>query len=439
MNIKQLKYSLVAFTLASSFNSQSAQVFVTDLVVQGSACLGFDCVNGESFGFDTLRLKENNLRIHFQDTSSSGSFPSRDWRIVINDTTNGGSNFFAIEDSDAGTYPFRVMAGAGNNALYVDAQGDVGLNTSNPVVELHISDGDTPTMRLEQSGASGWTPQTWDIAGNETNFFIRDVTNGSKLPFKIRPSAPDNSIYVNTNGDIGLGTSSPSAALDIENGDLEIKDGQLRIGGISGQKVLATGVETLMSVTSKPGKHALMQINTTDSNYVSQLHFSHANQDNWILSSRSNVDGLVSDRMGLFNSNVQEVFTVHQNGALNIGQVAPNLRDDTNPISVGNGAYLSTGGVWTNASSRSLKEHISALDTNAAIAALSSLAPVTYNYLNSPEEQYVGFIAEDVPTLVATKDRKSLSPMDIVAVLTKVVQEQQKQIEALNKLNNKSK
>ena len=437
MNIKQLKHSLVAFALASSFNSQSAQVFVTDIVVQGSACIGFDCVNGENFGADTIRLKENNLRIHFNDTSNSGSFPTRDWRIVINDSTNGGSNYFGIEDSDAGTYPFRVMAGAGNNALYIDAQGDVGLNTSNPVVELHIADGDTPTVRLEQTGSSGFTPQTWDIAGNETNFFIRDVTNGSELPFKIRPGADDNSLYIDSDGDIGLGTSSPSAALDLENGDLEIKDGQLRIGGASAQKASASGIETLLSITSKSGEHSLMQINTTDSNYVSQLHFSHANQDKWILSSRSNVDGLTSDRIGFFNSNIEEVFTLHQNGALNLGQTAP--RDDTKPISVGNGAYLSTGGVWTNASSRSLKEHISALDLNAAISTLSSLAPVTYNYLNSPEEQYVGFIAEDVPTLVASNDRKSLSPMDIVAVLTKVVQEQQKQIEKLNKLTNKPK
>jgi TolA-binding protein len=37
--------------------------------------------------------------------------------------------------------------------------------------------------------------------------------------------------------------------------------------------------------------------------------------------------------------------------------------------------------------------------------------------------------ARDVPDLVATKDRKGLSPMDIVAVLTKVVQEKSKVIE----------
>jgi len=37
----------------------------------------------------------------------------------------------------------------------------------------------------------------------------------------------------------------------------------------------------------------------------------------------------------------------------------------------------------------------------------------------------------DVPDLIATKDKKGLSPMDIVAVLTKVVQEQQKTISTL--------
>ena len=46
------------------------------------------------------------------------------------------------------------------------------------------------------------------------------------------------------------------------------------------------------------------------------------------------------------------------------------------------------------------------------------------------DEAHVGFIAEDVPDLVATGDRKGLSAMDIVAVLTKVVQQQQKELSA---------
>jgi hypothetical protein len=58
---------------------------------------------------------------------------------------------------------------------------------------------------------------------------------------------------------------------------------------------------------------------------------------------------------------------------------------------------------------------------------------VTFSYKVSPEENHVGFVAEDVPDLVATQDRKGLSPMDIVAVLTKVVQEQQKTMQEQQK------
>ena len=87
---------------------QADQVITDDLIVSGSECVGVDCVNGEAFSSDTLRLKENNLRIHFQDTSSTGSFPSADWRIVINDQTNGGKEYFAIEQADTLRQYFNI-------------------------------------------------------------------------------------------------------------------------------------------------------------------------------------------------------------------------------------------------------------------------------------------------------------------------------------------
>jgi len=59
--------------------------------------------------------------------------------------------------------------------------------------------------------------------------------------------------------------------------------------------------------------------------------------------------------------------------------------------------------------------------------------PVQFNYEIDREDDYLGFIAEDVPALVASKNRKGLSSMDIVAVLTKVVKAQQKKIEELEK------
>ena len=66
------------------------------------------------------------------------------------------------------------------------------------------------------------------------------------------------------------------------------------------------------------------------------------------------------------------------------------------------------------------------------VETLKKLYPVRFNYKASPQEESIGFIAEDVPDLVATKNRKSIGPMDVIAVLTKVIQEQQKSIEELS-------
>lgn len=190
--------------------------FNDNVIVIGSLCVGFDCVSSESFGFDTIRLKENNLRIHFDDTSSSSSFPRNDWRLTANDSANGGLSRFTIEDATANRNVFTIEAAARSNSLYVDSSGRVGIGTSNPLVEAHVADGDSPALRLEQNGSSGFTPQTWDIAGNESNFFVRDLTNGSRLPFRIRPGAPTSSIDIASDGDVGIGTSSPSEALHIQ-------------------------------------------------------------------------------------------------------------------------------------------------------------------------------------------------------------------------------
>ncbi len=216
--MRKLRLLAGAAVLAvSAASAASADIIQNDdVIIFFSLCVGNDCVNGESFGFDTLRLKENNLRIHFNDTSSSASFPTNDWRIIANDSSNGGSNYLAFEDSDAGTQPFRVDAGAGNNALRVESGGNVGIGTSNPAVNAHVVDGNSPTLRLEQDGSSGFTPQTWDLAGNEANFFIRDVTNGSQLPLRIQPGSTNgNSIYITSGGRTVLGgTGTRSGAND---------------------------------------------------------------------------------------------------------------------------------------------------------------------------------------------------------------------------------
>lgn len=203
----------------------------TDGVIRPSACVGNDCPDSPSFGFDTIRLQENNLRMHFDDTSSTASFPANDWRLVANDTSNGGRNYFAIEDSTSGRLVAQFEAGAPANALVLENDGDLGLGTLNPVVELHIVDGDTPTMRLDQDGSSGFGTQIWDIAGNETNFFVRDISNGSQLVFRLQPGAQDASLIVDNEGQVGVG--SPNGASLEADATLHV-----RSRGIAGQPVM---------------------------------------------------------------------------------------------------------------------------------------------------------------------------------------------------------
>jgi Chaperone of endosialidase len=374
--VPDIKEPEISHAQQDGISGAKDQVINDDLIVTFSACIGNDCVNGESFGFDTLRLKENNLRIRAYDTSTSASFPSRDWQITFNDSSNGGANKFSIDDIDGGRTPFTLEAGAPSHSLYVDDGGRLGLGTSTPVVDVHVVSGNTPTLRLEQNGSSGFTPQTWDVAGNEANFFIRDATNGSKLPFKIKPSTPTNTLFLDADGSIGQGTQSPSYSFH-----------QLTNSSTNAQFVAerTSGATTILAGTASLG-------------FV----------------------GTLSNHSLRFSANDSFVMDLNPPGA-------------TNDLEMANGARCTSAGVWTNASSRELKENIATLNADDAINALAGLEPVTYNYKRLKEEKYVGFIAEDVPELVAVNDRKGLAPMDIVAVLTKVAQEQQITIKEMKK------
>jgi len=399
-----IKTSAISLAILASANASADIQHLDDVIISFSLCVGNDCVNGESFGFDTLRLKENNTRFHFDDTSSSASFPRNDWRIVANDSSNGGGSYLAIEDSTAGRQTFRVDAGAPANALRVDAQGDIGIGTASPVVNLHVVEGNTPTLRLEQDGTSGFSAQTWDVAGNETNFFVRDASNGSTLPFRIFPGASSNALTIAADDNIAFGTtSSPTHASH----------------------------NTKVNIQGESGSHNSIVFNSSGSNKVSSLIYSKQDVPQWYMSSRNEADsaGRDFDRLAFYDNSIGETFTLFQGGKIGFGV---STVDAANDIEHSNGAFLTTGGVWTNNSSRAHKNDIVDISNDVALKALSALNPVTYSYKSQPDETYAGFIAEDVPEIVATNDRKGLAAMDIVAVLTKVVKEQNKTIQSLN-------
>lgn len=340
------------------------QQILDDLIVRGSMAVGHDVATNESFGFDTLRLKENNLRIHFQDTSSSSAFPTRDWRLVANDTNNGGRNYFGIEDADAGQMIFRVEAGAPESSLHIDSSGNVGFGTSNPVTRMHAAEGDSPTLRLEQSGASGWTPQTWDVAGNETNFFVRDATNESSLPFRIRPDAAANSLYIQADGNLGIGTTSPNQSLSISSSSAQLL-------------VEATGAERAreMLQLQRPG----------DSRVAFQSDFSVLGQ---LGTTQSYTSGANAGLMISADADGAPEFLLHDSGRLIAG--------NSNQMVVDEYGNMAISGRLSVGSSRSIKEAFAQANPGAMLRAIQSLPIYTWNYVhNSDETVHIGPTAED--------------------------------------------
>lgn len=345
-----------------------------DQIVQGSLCVGLDCVNNESFGFDTIRLKENNTRIKFEDTSAGVGFPTNDWQLTANDSASGGADRFSIEDVTGAKVPFTLTAGAPNNSVFVDGTGRVGLRTATPLKDLHMETGDTPAWRLEQTAAGGFTAQTWDVAGNEANFFVRDVTGGNRLPLRIRPGAPTSSLDIAPSGNVGIGVAAPLQPVHLRRTD---GTAQLLVEEASSTTAARTVASFVNNGDVKLSFGSTAAPLTTWETIAGQGGF------------RVSVAGAATPQM-----------TLATNGNLNIT------------------------GTLTQGSSVTLKQNIVPVNGEALLQAIAKLPIYTWNYLTSPSsERHLGPTAEDFHRMFALGNNpKALAPGDLAGVALAAIQ-----------------
>lgn len=396
--MKRAKYKillpLVLLLTVSGVNAD--QVLQDDSIVVGSQCIGLDCANGENFGFDTLRFKENNVRLKFIDTSSTSSFPGRDWQITINDSINGGANYFAIEDVDGSKVPFKINADAPNNTLNMSSQGNIGFGTANPLVNLHTTDGNSPTLRLEQDGSSGFTSQTWDVGGNESNFFVRDTTHGGNIPFRIEPNTPFHAFHLKKNGALGLGTGTPDMALDINNASIPAIRVSHLTKGDGGWELYMGGDE-----------FAISQSNNGVFRYKSPFKIKPSAVENSLV---------------LYSSKVSIGTRLEVAGDLDV-----------------TGNIISLGSVF-NASDRNLKENIKRVKDDEILNKVDSLNISFWNYKTEDKTiRHIGPMAQDFYKIFKVGvDNKHISTLDAAAVaiasvkaLHHKLQEKDKEISSL--------
>ena len=357
------------------------QVIPDDLIVQGSECVGLDCVNNENFGFDTIRLKENNTRIHFDDTSTSAGFPANDWRIIANDSASGGSSKFSIEDSTGAKTPFTITAGASTNSIFVDSSGRVGLRTSTPVLDLHINTSNTPALRMEQNNSGGFTAQTWDIGANEANWFVRDVTGGSKLSFRIRPGAPTSSIDISADGDVGVGTGSPST--------------KLHVSGSNGS--------TKVLVQESSG--------TTASRELLEIR---------------NAGGVI-----FALSDTTTAGTRWTQGTSGTTFLWDDQGDAPVEMTLTTAGNLATTGTITPGSSRTVKQAFTPVDANEMLSKVVNLPITSWAYKADPNVRHIGPMAEDFYSSFAVgNDDKGISVTDSAGVAFAAIQGLNQQLAA---------
>jgi hypothetical protein len=203
-------------------------------------------------------------------------------------------------------------------------------------------------------------------------------------------SSPPDSLVVDTTGNVGVGTATPGAKLDV-------------LGDI---RTTFTGVNNIGLV-----ELLKMSVDNTNTDKFSDAGFAMENKRanfSWAFRTLESTGGFAASKQGTGAKEfeVRNPTTVAANVSLYLANGARNVN-----------------GQWLNASSRSYKENINELSSEDAMKALKGLKSVTYEFKRDEDNtQRVGFIAEDVPALLATKDRKTVDSLQIISVLTKAVQ-----------------
>jgi hypothetical protein len=251
-------------------------------------------------------------------------------------------------------------------------------DNENPDREIDIQDSSTVLIRFDDTGVA---ISTWDIGipSESHRFIIKDVLN-DVTPFVVKENAENNTLVID-GAVAGIGTTNPE---DV-------------VGGTSRSSLFIEANINPSLILNQAGSSART----------------------WMIFPSALDGGLLFGDAETNNYSM----VIEDNGNVGIGTSSADYKLEVNGT-----IHASSIEV---ASSRECKENIESLNAREAEAILHGLDPVGFNYKEEPQKRRLGFIAEDVPDLVATKDRKGVTSMDIVAVLTSVVKQQQKTMSEL--------
>ena len=405
------------------------------------------------------------------------------------DHTNG--NGAQIEHSslnkDDGTNPHDTKIEDVSEGIVKIKDGNVGIGTTTPKSLLEIRKDVTgelgPVLTLQNGFGSGGAGAAidfngYDVKENDPSARIQSLDDNnasSHVVFYTKKSGPptnklEERLRIQSDGNVGIGTSSPNFQLDVQgiinttepyykNGEpWKITDDDINDEGISGNRIKDNSIsENKLTFDISPGETFWEQTSNNNISYSSgdvgigtstpkaKLHiyerdtggqgeggsikfFDKEAEFKYEVSYDGGSDG----KFAFTNTGIPEGETRFQ--SLATGLTLLNIKNNGEVHGEFHGEFH---GKQVESSSRELKENITDFSTQEAIEAFANLKPVKFNYREDKQKKLkAGFIAEDVPELVASADRKGVCVLDIVAVLTKVIQEQQQELRSLKERLN---
>jgi hypothetical protein len=359
---------------------------------------------------DDLNVSSSVPKLYFDDTSTAGN----DW------LQSGNENFFYLrEETDFSVVMKFPKSSIAANSFITDTSGDISLADGSVFI-------DKSENRL---GIGTAIPQAnLDITGRDVAIFLHRTDD---INYTITTYNDALALGTLENEQLGLSPNAPMGTLVVGHLEDPEQGNSVRIGGIelatfdtNATLYVGGSIEANSTITSKfegEGTESVYKLLTLSANDTDGTGPSEAA---FVL---NNVKAGKSWLFRTIDDGKAFTATLGGTGGAEFKVLNPTGNYHDTELYLGNGAK-NVGGVWYNASSRKLKENIHPLSTKEAMDAFKKLQPVTYNYKTDKTEKVVGFIAEDVPGLVAINSRDGLSAMDMVALLTKVTQEQEKSL-----------
>ncbi len=401
------------------------------MTIKSTRQIGFGSFDAPNPPLSELHIANDDgvTSLKLREYDSVGS-DHTNWTLSAHDNYNSDKNSFTLIGGKEGSENTAVVMNywdpPGQNLALFGFGGIV-----KPNYELHVG---------------GWG--TIDMQGTDPLMELIDTTGGtfaltaSNNAFRIFADDDDplsgTEVFNLQKDTLGIGSVGTTAVLHVDTQELT---------GVDYLTRLPNRIESII-IEAEVG---VLQLNVRDNNrnsshiMMSATINGTAQNNHWFINHYGNGSGGAADDRFSFSYGTStghgfnpenmsnDYLTIDTNGNVGIREEDP---DRLFIVGSANGAY-SDGLTWQSISSRKYKRDITPLDSKRAHAALDNLEPVTFLYKQNPEQPNIGFIAEDVPDLIATQDRSSLSPLEITALLTKVVQDQNDEIERRKELIEK--